>query len=378
MMSINGNDLSRRAFVIGGVGVAGGLMVGCGSGSPKPGSTTSVSDAVTWASTNLPKLTPDVIQAAAKEGTVNLQLLLYGEDAYKKFFKAFNKRFPFIKVQYNLQDQTDLEKKFAAEQSAKKGVGDVFTLGGPDEMPEFIKKGMILKHEISEDSAFPAGAKQTGYWYAFHRQFGVTAYRAGELKPNELQLAKTWQGLGDPSFKGRLGIHDAQNGLYRAQMYYIQYHMDPSAWPRLAANGAVVYAAIANGIDQLLGGDFDLLTTGSIASVNTAAKGGAPIEFIETGPSVSNYPPQAISSLAPNPNAAKVWLDWSMSKEGQSLWPTVSGVPSARHDLTAKTWYQQKSWYHNADEQIDQIDWTDLAAKSDTVIGRFDSAFKKN
>ena len=377
-MSIDPKNLSRRAVLLGGAGLAGGLLVGCGSGgSPKPASTTSVSDAVTWASTNLPKLTSDIVEGAAKEGTVNVQLLLYGEDAYKKLFEAFNNRFPFIKVDYNLQNQTDLEKKFAAEQSAKRGVGDVFTLGGPDEMPQFIKDGQILQYEISEDSGFPDGAKQTGYWYAFHRQFGVTAYRKGEAKPNELDLIKTWQGLGDPIFKGRLAVHDAENGLYRAQMYQIQYHMDPSVWERLAANGAVVYSAIASGIDQLLGGEYDFLTTGSIASVNTAAKvDGAPIEFVETGPSVSNYPPQAISSLAPHPNAAKVWQDWSMSQEGQSLWPIVSGVPSARHDVTAKTWYQQESWYHNADEQVDQIDWADLAAKADTVISKFNSAFR--
>lgn len=376
-MSIEIKSPSRRALVLGTAGVAGGLLVGCGSGaSPTSTPTTSVSDAISWAAESLPKLTSDIVQGAAKEGTVNLQLLLYGEDAYKKMFEAFNKRFPFIEIEYNLQNQSDLEKKFAAEQSAKRGVGDIFILGGPDEMPEFIKDGMIRKFEISQDDAFPAGAKQTGYWYAFHRQFGVTAYRKGEAKPNELDLIKTWQGLGDPLFKGRLGIHDAENGLYRAQMYYIQYHMNASVWQRLAANGATVYAAIANGIDQLLGGGFDFLTTGSIASVNTAAHDDAPIEFVETGPSVSNYPPQAISSLAPHPNAAKVWMDWSMSNEGQSLWPTVSGVPSARHDVTAKTWYQEESWYHDADKQVDEIDWADLAAKADTVIAKFNSAFK--
>lgn len=41
----------------------------------------------------------------------------------------------------------------------------------------------------------------------------------------------------------------------------------------------------------------------------------------------------ALLKRAPHPNAAKVFINWLLSKEGQTIWSRASLQPSARRDI---------------------------------------------
>lgn len=365
---------NRRTFLSGAMGAV--FLAGCSSNVPKPGGGGGggVDDAIAWAKTNLPSLSPDVIRAAAEEGEVTLTLQLFGDEAWRQFHDAFTQRFPFIKVNSTSQSVVQLMQKFSAELNAKRGVGDIFILESPAVMPGLIKDGSVAKFQVSEDAGFGADDKQSGYWYAFHRQFGVSVYRKGDLAEDEVELLRSWEGLGDPRFRGRLGITDVTAGISSTQSYALQYQ-DPDLWRGLAANRPTVKPAVAAALDGLLAGEYDVTIMASVATTNRTVQEGAPLEFVETSPSASNNPPQIISAIAPHPNAAKVYQDWSLSKEAQSAWPGLSGVPSARTDITSDTWYGKESWYHPADAAL-EVDWADFEAKHQDVVDSFNRAFK--
>lgn len=367
---------NRRTFLAGAMGAT--FLAGCSSNVPKPGGGGGggggVDEAIDWAKTNLPGLTPDIIKAAADEGEVTLTLQLFGDDAWRQFHAAFNKRFPFIKVNSTSQSVVQLMQKFSAELNAKRGVGDIFILQSPAVIPEFIENGSIAEFKISDDAGFDDGDKKSGYWYAFHRQFGVSVYRKGDLPEDEIELLRTWEGLGDSRFRGRLGVTDVTSGIASTQSYALQSQY-PDLWQKLADNKPTVKPAVAAALDGLLAGEFDVTTMASIATTNRTAKQGAPLEFVETSPSASNNPPQVISAIAPHPNAAKLYQDWSLSKEAQQAWPGLSGVPSARTDIESDTWYSKESWYHEADEAAD-VDWADFVTKHQAVVDTYNRAFK--
>lgn len=370
---------NRRTFLAGTAGAA--LLAGCSSSAQKPvgggGSADSadVDAAIDWASTNLPNLTPDIIRKAAEEGEVTLTLQLFGDEAWRQFHDAFTKRFPFIRVNSTTQSVVQLMQKFTAELNAKRGIGDIFILESPAVMPEFIEDGSIAEFEISEDSGFADENKEVGRWYAFHRQFGVSVYRKDGLPAEEVELLRTWEGLGDPRFRGRLGITDVTSGIASTQSYALQHQADPGLWEGLAANRPTVKPAVAAALDGLLAGEYDATVMASIATTNRTAQAGAPLEFVESSPGASNNPPQVISAIAPHPNAARVYQDWSLSKEAQQAWPGLSGVPSARTDITSETWYSSESWYHDAEESI-QVDWPDFVTEHQSVVDTYNNAFK--
>lgn len=367
-------QVDRRTFLVGAVSAA--FLGACSSGTPAPGGGSgSVDDAIKWASTNLPSLTPEIIRAAADEGEVSLTLQLFGDEAWSKFHELFAKRFPFITISSTTQSVVQLMQKFSAELNAGRGVGDIFILESPAVMPGLIEKGSIAEFTISDDKAFADNDKKSGSWYAFHRQFGVSAYRKDDLPKDEIELLRTWEGLGDSRFRDRIGITDVTSGIVSTQSFALQYVADPSLWEGLAANRPTVKPAVAALIDGLLSGEYDVMIMGSVASTNRTVQEGAPLEFVETSASASNNPPQVISAIAPHPNAAKVYQDWSLSKEAQSAWPGLSGVPSVRDDITTQTWYEKESWYAPAAEAI-PVDWAEFDAKHQAVVDTFNSAFK--
>lgn len=311
-------------------------------------------------------------QAAAKEG--KLQLLMQtsaSDDSMKGLIKGFRAHYPFIDVSYTLQSTSQVMNRFTAEMNAKKGLTDCLML--PSNMSEtnrYVSSGAIAKFIISQDAAFPADAKRDGFWYALAADRAVTIYRKGALSPEEIKLIRTYKGLGDPRFKGRIGINGVTNSVSVTGAYVLQYNPDKSLWARLAANKPKVKTASPGLMDGLLSGEYDISVFASSASAAAAARNGAPIEFGNTALTPTLYVPNAISALAPHPNAARLWQDWVLSKEGQNLWIDVAGSSSPRGDV-AKTWARRQPWYFEAPGTHGTLDWADFAAKEQQVVARF-------
>ena len=334
---------------------------------------TAVTRAVDWAKQSLPNSTADTINGAAKEGKLVLTLQQFGTDETTvALIKKFRERYPFIDVTYTAQNGVQIMQKFAAEHIAKKGITDYLQLpSNALDVNRLIDQGALTPFVISQDSAFPDVAKgQRGYWYPWLRQHNATAYRKGALNEEEKKLIRTFKGLVDPRFKGRLGILSANTSNALMGSYILQTDSDASLWQGLAANKPKIMASSLPMIDGLLSGEFDIALMCGFPTAAVSARTGAPLEFVITSPSPIMYAPGAISSLAPNPNAAKLWQDWGMSKEGQDSWVELVGVPSARNDAT-KPWAEQQSWFFNDLAAQKQVNWSDFSSKEKEVLGRY-------
>lgn len=311
-------------------------------------------------------------QAAAKEGKLTVAMLTSAsDDCMKGMIKKFREHYPFLDVNYTLQSTSQLMNRFTAEVNAKKGINDCLML--PSNLTEtnrYISSGAIAQFVISQDQAFPNDAKRSGLWYALAADRAVTIYRKDALSDEEKKLIRTYKGLGDPRFKGRLGINGVTNSVAIAGAYVLQNHPDKSLWARLAANKPRVKTASPGLMDGLLSGEYDISVFAASATASTAARNGAPIEFGNTALTPTLYDPSAISALAPHPNAARLWQDWVVSKEGQEMWVTLAGSSSARSDV-GKTWAQRQPWFFDSPGTHGTIDWADFARKESEVVARF-------
>ena len=261
-------------------------------------------------------------------------------------------------------------KKFSAELIAKKGISDYVML--PSSLKEtsvYIAAGALAEFVISEDIAFPQYAKQKGIWYSWLRQHSVTMYRVGALSDAEKQLVRTYRGLTDPRFNGRLGINNVTTSVTSAGCYALL-KTDPSAWSGLAANKPVVKPSSPTLVDGLLAGEYDIALMSGFPTAASAAKIGAPVEFLITSPSPVLYAPGGISILAPNPNAARLWQDWAMSKEGMDLWTTLSGSIPSRTGIV-NSWSQQQPWFFDDPTARVEIDWAEFTDKQQEIVNRF-------
>ena len=361
----NGKRISRRS------------LIAAGASMPflsKARAADAVDGAVEWARKNLPASTPDIVRGAAKEGRLNLTLynLGGGEEAVRGAVEGFRKRYPFLAVDFSRQDTTQLVSRFNAEVNARRGISDYINL--PSNIlttNAFIKQGAVTRFVISQDAAYPAGSKNSGYWYAWRSEKASTVYRIGALTPEEVKLARTYQGLADPRFKGRMGTTAGNNSVCSAAAYMLMYGSRSQLWEGLARNKPFVVKSSSQAlVSSILAGECDIGVMCGSSSPLIAAKSGAPIGFGSTSPSTTLYTPGGISALAPHPNAAKLWQDWFTSVEGQRLWVSLTGNQSVRAGLGQTGWAEKQPWFFD-DHANRPFDWEAFSKKQKDVMARF-------
>lgn len=382
MPLVHKRSISANPFSLAIVALA---LVGCTSSPGSTGSSPSSSNgsddpsvdaAIVWAADNLPNLTPEVIRAAAEEGEVHVVLHNFGDAAVAELHAKFQERFPFITVHSTAQQAAQVIQRFEAEVGANRGEGDVFLAGNPAIMPDLISRGVVANFTISDDSAYGDGLKEPGYWYTFHDIHGATVYRTDALTAEEIELIRTWEGVADPRFNGRVGGPDVATGGYALGASFMAQRVLPDpVWEGLEANGLVVRSGLSPTLDGMLAGEYDMVIMASLVTASNLAREGAPIEFVETSPVLASPVPQFISAIAPHANAARVYQDWSLSQEAQSLWTGLSGVPSGRSDTEDNRWYLSEPWWVGAEEVL-ILDWGEVTEAAEEVVAEFDRAFK--
>lgn len=366
--------LSRRSLLrAAGIGTGAALFPSMSLLSRAQAAAT-IEEAVEWARKNLPSSTPDIVNAAAKEGKLKLTLINLGgnEEAVRGIIKAFNERYPFIAATYTMHPTVQLLNTINAEVTARKGVSDYFNMpSNLKTVAGFENQGAIQNFVISSDQAFPANGKKSGVWYAWRGEQPTTLYRAGAVTDEEKKLLRTFEGLADPRFKGRLGLNSVSNTVSVACSFGLMFGSNPKLWEGLAANKPKVKPTSESLVGGCLAGEYDIGIMCGNASPTNAAKQGAPLEYGTSTPSPTLYTPGAISAFAPNPNAAKLWQDWFMSVEGQDVWSKVSGGGSVRTDVHEKSWAEQQPWFFRGPGAETPFDWTLFAEKEAEVIARF-------
>lgn len=334
----------------------------------------AVEAAIEWARTNLPNSTPDIVNAAAKEAKLSLTLynLGGGDEAIRGIVEGFNRRYPFIAVDYTRQDTLQLLNKFNAEINTKRGISDYLNL--PSNLltsKALMDQGAIAKFVVSQDGSFPKNGKSSGFWYAWRSEKPTTLYRTDALNIEEKKLIRTYQGLADPRFKGRLGATSANNSVCVAAAYTLMYGSDPRLWTGLAKNGLLVKPSSQALVSSVLAGEVDIGVLCGSSSPAVAARSGAPLAFGYSSPSPTLYTPGAVSALAPHPNAAKLWQDWFTSVEGQDIWVRLSGLPPVRDKVHETGWAEKQPWFFADNRDLGEFDWDAFSKKQGEVLERF-------
>ncbi|WP_417725685.1 ABC transporter substrate-binding protein [Salipiger sp.] len=378
MTKTTSKDITRRsALGYFGIGV-GATMLSAMPGLSRAQAAATVEEAVEWARLNLPNSTPDIVNGAAKEGRLVLTMQRFLDDtAMARLIDAFKAHYPFLDVEYTLQNSSGFTKKFTAEVSSGKGISDYLQL--PSDLKEsggYITQGAIAEFVVSQDAAFPEIAKRSGTWYAWLRQHSTTVYRKDALTDEEKQLVRSYEGLGDPRFKGRLGINNISTSVVSAGSYVLQKHSDPGIWEGIVANEPMVRGSSSQLMEGLLSGGYDISLMSGFPTAVGAALSGAPIEFGVSIRSPVLYAPGAVSALAPNPNAARLFQDWAMSQEGQNLWVELTGTISSRDDV-AKAWCQQQPWFFDDPSTHVALDWDDFSEKNQAVVDKYQAELQQ-
>ncbi len=273
-----------------------------------------------------------VIEAARREG----RLLVYSTSsvtAWRPFIELFGQRYPAITVETT--DSNDLWEKYYAESSTRTRTADVIVGAAPDRWMEFIARGQLVPHVSPENSALPAWSLPAPGLYTASADPVIIAYNRRALQglPAPRSLSDVAALLRQqPDLRGRITVFDPEgNNMGRAiWMGWMRTH--PAGWGMLDEMGPALRPERSAGPmrEKVVSGEYAIALFSSGAGIpmymtpansRLAAWGfptdGTPVIARNVG----------ITRAASSPNAARLFVDLLLSREGQIAFARTGQTP---------------------------------------------------
>jgi len=291
------------------------VLAGCG------GLSTSAKPSVAAASED-----PALVKQALKEGALTIYTA-QAQDVVTAVTTAFNEQYPGIKISTFRSTGVDLLNRYASEAEAGAVAADVLA---PSTNPEFIEDHPDWFLKLT-----PKVVPNLASWpsqFAFPRHVAV-AVTSSIITYNSTTVTggdvpKTWKDLLDPQFKGKCILLDprASDG-YLSFFEVLKKKYGDSFLQKLAAQGCQWDDSGATASQEVASGSFSIAVGNYPAHNKDLIAQGAPVKMVQgLTPDPGLLQAAAISTKAPHPAAAKLFVNWFLTKQGQSV--TCAGVYS--------------------------------------------------
>ena len=276
------------------------------------------------------------LRAAEAEG----QLTLYGccYD-YNRVIEGFKKRHPKINVSTVLGSGNQLAIKILAERRGDKFIPDVISAGAntlhdalyKSHGLDPIKPALILPEVLDQTKWYEGEHRyidpEKQYIFAFvaNSQSGQVIYNLKLANPAEF---KSYWDLVNPKWRGKMASLDPTSFGMGATLQVFYFHPDlgPAFLKKLYGEMQVTVSRDPRQMtDWLAAGKFSLcIRCNAGAEVGKAVEQKLPIGYLDTedwkegGSSSAAGGTLGLANRAPHPNAAKLFINWLLSREGQS------------------------------------------------------------
>ena len=288
----------------------------------------------------------ELVSAAKAEGKLTTIALPHSWCGYGDVIAGFKKKYPEIAVNELNPDAgsaDELEAIRANKDNKGPQAPDVIDVG-LSFGPAAHKEGLLQPYKVSTWDSIPEDAKDAdGNWYGDY--YGVMSFMVNkDLVPNP---PKSFADLLKPEYAGQIALAGDPRASNQAILAVLAAGMAQGAEPgEAAAKAGLEFFKKLNAA-----GNFVPV----VGKAGTLAQGTTPIVIawdynaLSWRDSINNNPPvdvvvpsdavlagvyvQAISAYAPQPNAAKLWMEYLYSDEGQLGWLAGYCHPIRFNDL---------------------------------------------
>ena len=308
---------------------------------------------------------PELVAAAKAEGKLVLYTANYAE-VEQDVIKEFNKRFPEIKVEMVRAPGGQLITRVRTEAAAGKLIADIVDHSDRALMVELADLFQDYAPPNAADYD-PAALVSPKFWPRATLMWSI-AYNTELVK----DPPKTWMDLTKPQYDKLIGQVFAQSGgTTWTRIMFERQVLGEDYWAKQAATHPILYPSGAPMSDALVRGEIGM---GPLLynAVYPKQKEGAPLKMVFPPEGVPANPyATGIPKTAAHPNAAKLYLNWCLSKEGQTFMIKEQGNLTS---LKVSPAYPEgfdpkvvKVWYPNFDQYVKlHADWV---ADWDKIFG---------
>ncbi|MEQ8194492.1 MAG: extracellular solute-binding protein [Rhodospirillales bacterium] len=274
----------------------------------------------------------ELIDAAKKEGNVVVYHSV-NRGVLKKLCATYEKKFG-VKTECTRKTTGGVSRMVAAESIAGKLKCDIVSAGDGGLFVAWHKQGLLMPYKSvnygkfrkeTQDPTFASSPARMTY-------YGIE-YSTKQIKKGE--EPKDWKDVLDPKWKGKIGVINPDTG--GPARLFLSAIVKMYGWEfveKLAKLKPLMIKSSSTAANMLVQGEVALTIPGSEHSIAKMRAKGQPVDFVypKSGLMVKDSR-VAICKGGKNPNAAKLWIDFETSKEGQGMITKFGAYPPVRADV---------------------------------------------
>lgn len=265
-------------------------------------------------------------EAARKEGKVVLYSTLTVNDA-RALGDAFERKYG-VKVLPWRGGSDKIVQRLLAESHSRRHDADVVEMNGP-QMEILYREKLLQPFDSPVLADIPAVAIAPHRHYVADRlAFYVLAYNTNLVKPDE--APRTFEDVLQPKWRGKLAIESTDVVWFAAVVKAMGEAKGLDYFRRLAGMQPQIRTGHILVAELVAAGEIPVALNAYNNNIETLVKKGAPVAWRPLQPAFGRPSSIGIAAGAPHPNAARLFMEFVLSREGQEVLKRLNRVPSSR------------------------------------------------
>lgn len=308
-----------RPTRIAAVGLVALLATACGGSSP-------AEDAGPAGDAKPDSAEQELVAAAEADGSLTWYSVL-PDASVEATVKAFESQFPGVKVNALRLSSGPMATRYSQERSAGANPADVMTISSPDFFREAYEKKWFETSledlpalEDWPEEYYNEGRATTGLLPL------LIGYNTDQVPESE--APDDWEQLLDPQWKGKMFLGDPRTVpayLALAELWRQEYGED--FLRKFAQQDYTIVSSIVPGSQELAAGGGALVVPNSHTVLAPLIEQGAPVAASDfPSPTTGVEYVSAIATEGPKPAAARLFMNFLLSEEGQAVFNRGGGT----------------------------------------------------
>ena len=267
-----------------------------------------------------------LVAAAKREGAISLYTSMQLPDS-QPLTQAFEKKYGIRVSLWRASGEKIVQRAVTEARAGRYDVDVVETDGA--QMEALYREKLFAPFYSPSTADIPPEIIPAHKSYVPSRlTLYVLVYNTKLVAPGD--VPKTYEDLLDPKWAGKIGIEGADTPWFAAVVKAMGVDQGLAYFSKLAANRPSMRNGHTLLAEMVSSGELALAPDAHVQGVARLKARGAPIDWKPLQPAFGQPSSVAVTRRAPHPNAALLFADFILSREGQEIIKARKRVPSSR------------------------------------------------
>lgn len=264
---------------------------------------------------------------ARKEGEVVLYSTIT-VGAFNQLSKAIKEKYPFLNVRHIRLGPAQLLARVMQEHRAGQLPADVI-YNNLLHVIYLKDNGVLGKYQSAENKFLMKQALDPdGVWVGGDIDVLVTGFNTKMTSRSDVPT--NYDGFLDPKLKGQIAINNNNPYALVGMVSLKGEKQGIDYMKKLAQQNLRPVQGFTHMVNLLAAGEYPIALMSQVTKIEQLKEKGAPVDWAFTSPDFSTVGAYAVNRSAPHPAAARLFIDYVLSEEGQKVLGQTGKLPMRR------------------------------------------------